>query len=801
MTVKTEKYVQIGTTTENQLSAGRGWSPILANVIDGERVVQQVIDWTGGNGSKPAAGQYIGVNGFVEDIADATDIKGEQGADGAPASLQDIDDRIAVQLDTGGTIKAAIDVVQSDIDTHEADTANPHAVTKTQVGLSNVADVDTTTTANITDSTDKRFVTDAQQAKFVAATTSADGYLTSTDWNTFNSKQSALGFTPENSDNKSDDTTLANDSSIKYTTEHAVKGYVAATSATIQSGTICTTNPASPVAMSGLYSRSYTITANTTFDLSGWVADAYTLTIRNDSVNTAYTVTLNGVTGESFILEGCVGAAQGSLGSPSASISLRAGETIEVRNVGTITYRVKSSFLSWNFMGDFKIRSTYTSALRDISFTHASGAAFTTSCVITIPNVAAVDFSKIPTALSYAASTGVVTLTNTDATTFTASLGAISDSIFRIQDNGDLTKQIAFEASAITTGTTRTVTMPNAAVNLGKVPTAISYASSTSVLTLTTTDGLTLTTTLTKPAPTKQTTSFAFASSNIVCRWDAGLTGAKTVTLPFSPSDGDTVELWDNEEASVYGSSGITTLTVIASGGTYIIANPLTSYDVLSGVGGVAGMALRFVYRSATQVWSVQYFYMGTFNSLDWVLEEGTNSARRMKYSLSALTAIRTVTCPDANVNLGKIPTALSYSASTDTLTHTNTDGTTLTATIKTKRSLDYALSDQTTAITTGTPLTCRAPYAFTITGVKASLKTAQASGSLFTLDIKKNGTSIFSTLLTFDNTEKTTATAATAAVLSSTTLADDDELTFIVTQVGDGTAIGLVAYIIGYPT
>jgi len=39
---------------------------------------------------------------------------------------------------------------------------NPHNVTKTDVGLSNVANSDTTTTANITDSSNKRFVTDAQ---------------------------------------------------------------------------------------------------------------------------------------------------------------------------------------------------------------------------------------------------------------------------------------------------------------------------------------------------------------------------------------------------------------------------------------------------------------------------------------------------------------------------------------------------------------------------------------------------------------------------------------------------------------
>lgn len=49
----------------------------------------------------------------------------------------------------------------TNIQSHIASTANPHSVTKSQVGLGNVVNADTTTTANITDSTNKRFVTDA----------------------------------------------------------------------------------------------------------------------------------------------------------------------------------------------------------------------------------------------------------------------------------------------------------------------------------------------------------------------------------------------------------------------------------------------------------------------------------------------------------------------------------------------------------------------------------------------------------------------------------------------------------------
>lgn len=46
---------------------------------------------------------------------------------------------------------------------HTSNTSNPHSTTKAQVGLGNVQNVDTTSTANITDSTNKRFITDAQK--------------------------------------------------------------------------------------------------------------------------------------------------------------------------------------------------------------------------------------------------------------------------------------------------------------------------------------------------------------------------------------------------------------------------------------------------------------------------------------------------------------------------------------------------------------------------------------------------------------------------------------------------------------
>jgi hypothetical protein len=112
---------------------------------------------------------------------------------------------------------------------------------------------------------------------------------------------------------------------------------------------------------------------------------------------------------------------------------------------------------------------------------------------------------------------------------------------------------------------------------------------------------------------------------------------------------------------------------------------------------------------------------------------------------------------------------------------------------------IQLAASDETTALTAGTAkVTFRMPYAMTLTSVRASLTTAQASGSIFTVDINEGGASILSTKLTIDNTEKTSTTAATPAVISDTALADDSEITIDIDQIGDGTATGLKITLIG---
>ena len=100
----------------------------------------------------------------------------------------------------------------------------------------------------------------------------------------------------------------------------------------------------------------------------------------------------------------------------------------------------------------------------------------------------------------------------------------------------------------------------------------------------------------------------------------------------------------------------------------------------------------------------------------------------------------------------------------------------------------------------TGTAkVTFRTPHAMTLTEVRASVNTAPV-GSTIIVDINEGGSTILSTKLTIDASEKTSKTAAVAAVISDTALADDAEMTIDIDQIGSSTAgKGLKVWLIGY--
>ena len=116
---------------------------------------------------------------------------------------------------------------------------------------------------------------------------------------------------------------------------------------------------------------------------------------------------------------------------------------------------------------------------------------------------------------------------------------------------------------------------------------------------------------------------------------------------------------------------------------------------------------------------------------------------------------------------------------------------------------LIIAASDETTALTVADGKTeFQMPYAFTLTGVRATLTTAGSTSGVTTIDIEDDGTSIFSTLLTIDYSEKTSTSAATPAVISGASLADGSVMKVNVDVLSGGaTEAGLKIYLIGYQT
>jgi hypothetical protein len=113
---------------------------------------------------------------------------------------------------------------------------------------------------------------------------------------------------------------------------------------------------------------------------------------------------------------------------------------------------------------------------------------------------------------------------------------------------------------------------------------------------------------------------------------------------------------------------------------------------------------------------------------------------------------------------------------------------------------IQIACSDLSSDLTIGTSKAYfRMSFAMTLTAVRASVLTAP-TGSTLIVDINEAGSTILSTKLSIDATEKTSTTAASAAVISDTALADDAEITIDIDQVGSTIAgTGLIVTLIGY--
>jgi len=261
------------------------------------------------------------------------------------------------------------------------------------------------------------------------------------------------------------------------------------------------------------------------------------------------------------------------------------------------------------------------------------------------------------------------------------------DSVFRILDDGDNSKEIAFQASAITTATTRTITMPDADVNLGDLVAGPASATDNAITRFDATTGklvqdstVTLDdsgnidtaggtinlggaaileqgyTDLTPTALSAQADDYdpaSFGTADVV-RQD--LTGSQTITGFAAPG------ATDNSRFSIVNIDGAAdVLTIsnenVASTAANRIAGPNGQDIVLN-----PGEAALLDYDTTASRWravAVSQVSSGTTEFQDSVfriLDDGDNS-KEIAFQASAITTAttRTITMPDADVNLGSL--------------------------------------------------------------------------------------------------------------------------------------------------
>ncbi len=123
---------------------------------------------------------------------------------------------------------------------------------------------------------------------------------------------------------------------------------------------------------------------------------------------------------------------------------------------------------------------------------------------------------------------------------------------------------------------------------------------------------------------------------------------------------------------------------------------------------------------------------------------------------------------------------------------------------VRSREIMAIALSDEVNALAEGEEVASfHLPWPFVFLDVFIGVSAVSASGSV-TVDAKKNGVSIFSTMPSIGVGEDTspsiedTPIGGTQAVLSTTSALKKDRMSFDIVQAGNG-AVGLKIYMIGY--
>ena len=239
----------------------------------------------------------------------------------------------------------------------------------------------------------------------------------------------------------------------------------------------------------------------------------------------------------------------------------------------------------------------------------------------------------------------------TGVTLQTVSVAEVSDSVFRIVDNTDATKKIAFEASGITTGQTRTITMPDVDVDLGQMVKGVFT-----------------------PVELLASANTQNLAPNYSYYLPALYVGALNLAMPVGAAIGTTFDISSIYSTGLDGTSGVnlTALNLAVPDGEYITGwgsatspiNLLVSYETVSSgyrtPNFTQGCTFRLTKTGATS-WAIKPTFGSALPKRFIVKNEGSGGTI-VNTTVPSGTS-KELTLPNADVDLGNVAQAASASS------------------------------------------------------------------------------------------------------------------------------------------
>ena len=235
--------------------------------------------------------------------------------------------------------------------------------------------------------------------------------------------------------------------------------------------------------------------------------------------------------------------------------------------------------------------------------------------------------------------------------------GEYLDNTFRIKDNDDTTKKIAFQASGIATGQERTITMPDADVDLGKIPTGIAAEYTTGQLMVPLADGTSIPLSAfggTRLANLNSPATVLTANGHYLFYNNTGsyYTVICELALPTAPDDMTYVRI---SNISSLDSFAVDAGATVAPGGTDKINGLPATLSITDYLVNYRNAVITFMYSAFYENWTVSVLG-DLINPSTVAIYDADKTNYTTLTTVANLTDNRVITLPNADVNLGDLP-------------------------------------------------------------------------------------------------------------------------------------------------